>query len=141
MLIGFSSFECPRRLSAVGVDVLGGACGGRSRSERRSVVGVACLLEPVDQHLEAGGEPLVAVVDPDVFAQGDQGGEAVWGQGAEELVQLGSDGVVTDALLVDRGGRAADGEPNGVVDQQEEGEPGFAVAEPGRLQRPQEGLG
>jgi len=74
------------------------------------VVGVACLLEPVDQHLEAGGEPLVAVVDPDVFAQGDQGGEAVGGQGAEELVQLGSDGVVTDALFVDRGGRAADRE-------------------------------
>ena len=35
------------------------------------------MLKPVDQHLEAGGEPLVAVVDPDVLAEGDQGREAV----------------------------------------------------------------
>ena len=42
------------------------------------------VFQPVDQHLEAGGEPFVAVVDPDVFAQGDQGGEAVGGQRAEE---------------------------------------------------------
>ena len=61
------------------------------------------MLQPVDQHLEAGGEPLVAVVDPDVLAEGDQGGEAVGGQRSEELVQLGSDGWVADALLVDRG--------------------------------------
>jgi hypothetical protein len=33
------------------------------------------VLKPVNQDVEAGGEPLVAVVDPDVFAQGDQGGE------------------------------------------------------------------
>ena len=44
------------------------------------------MLKPVDQHLEAGGEPLVAVVDPDVLAEGDQGWEAVGGQRAEELV-------------------------------------------------------
>jgi hypothetical protein len=44
------------------------------------------MLKPVDQHLETGGEPLVAVVDPDVLAEGDQGGEAVGGQRAEELV-------------------------------------------------------
>jgi hypothetical protein len=37
------------------------------------------MRKPVDQDVEAGGEPLVAVVDPDVFAQGDQGGEAVGG--------------------------------------------------------------
>ena len=35
----------------------------------------------------------------------------------------------------------ADREADGVVDQQEEGQPGFAVAEPGRLQRGQERLG
>jgi hypothetical protein len=35
------------------------------------------VLEPGDEDVEAGGEPLVAVVDPNVFAQGDQGGEAV----------------------------------------------------------------
>ena len=38
------------------------------------------MLQPVDQHLEAGGEPLVAVVDPDVLAEGDQGWER--GRGA-----------------------------------------------------------
>ena len=99
------------------------------------------MLKPIDQHLEAGGEPLVAVVDPDVLAEGDQGGEAVGGQRAEELVQLGSDRRVADALLVDRGTRAADREADGVVDQQEEGQPGLAVSEPGRLQRGQERLG
>jgi hypothetical protein len=30
--------------------------------------------------VESGGEPFVAVVEPDVFAEGDQGGEAVGGQ-------------------------------------------------------------
>jgi hypothetical protein len=103
--------------------------------------GVAGVLQPINQHLEAGAEPLVAVVDPDVFAQGDQGGEAVGGQRAEELVQLASDGVVADPLFVDRGGRTADGKADGVVEQQEEGQPGLSVAEPGRLQRPKERLG
>jgi hypothetical protein len=99
------------------------------------------VFQPVNQDLEAGGEPLVAVVDPDVFAQGDQGGEAVGGQRSEELVQLASDGVVAEALFVDRGGRSADGKADGVVEQQKEGQPGLAVAEPGRLQRGQERLG
>jgi hypothetical protein len=36
------------------------------------------MLQPIDQHLEAGGEPLVAVVDPNVLAHGDQGREAIW---------------------------------------------------------------
>jgi hypothetical protein len=84
------------------------------------VEGGPCVLKPADQDVEAGGEPLVAVVDPDVLTQGDQGGEPIGGQGAEELVQLGSDGGVADALLVDRGGRAADSEADGVLDQQEE---------------------
>ena len=34
-------------------------------------------LEAVDEGVEAGGEPFVAVVVPDVLAEGDQGGEAV----------------------------------------------------------------
>jgi hypothetical protein len=38
------------------------------------------MLQPIDQHPQAGAEPLVAVVDPDVLAKGDQGGEAVRGQ-------------------------------------------------------------
>ena len=57
-------------------------------------------LQPVDEHVEAGGEALVAVVDPDVLAEGDQGGEAVGGQRPEELVELVSGGLVADALLV-----------------------------------------
>jgi hypothetical protein len=56
-------------------------------------------------------------------------------------VQLVSGGWVADPLLVDRVGGAADGEADGVVDQQEEGQPGLAVTEPGRLQRPEERLG
>jgi hypothetical protein len=99
------------------------------------------VLEPVDQDVETGGEPLVAVVDPDVFAEGDQGGEAVGGQRAEELVQLRPGGWVADALLVDGCRGTADSKADGVVDQQEEGQPSFAVAEPGRLQRPEERLG
>jgi hypothetical protein len=105
------------------------------------VGGVAGVFQPISQDLEAGGEPLVAVVNPDVFAEGDEGGEAVGGQGAEELVQLVSGGGVADALLVDRVGGAADGEPDGVVDQQEEGKPGLQVGEPGRLERLKERLG
>jgi hypothetical protein len=50
------------------------------------------VCQPIDQHLEAGAEPLVAVVDPDLVAEGDQGGEAVGGKRAEELVQLGPGG-------------------------------------------------
>jgi hypothetical protein len=56
-------------------------------------------------------------------------------------VQLRPGGWVADALLVDRGGGTANSKADGVVDQQEEGQPSFAVAEPGRLQRPKERLG
>jgi hypothetical protein len=38
------------------------------------------VLQPGDQRVQAGGEPLVAVVNPDVFAQGDQGGKTVRGE-------------------------------------------------------------
>ena len=34
-------------------------------------------LEPADEGVDAGREPFVAVVDPDVFAVGDQRGETV----------------------------------------------------------------
>ena len=37
----------------------------------------ALRLESVEEGVEAGGEPFVAVVEPDVFAEGDEGGEAV----------------------------------------------------------------
>src|SRR5215211_1149876 len=135
MLIGSPSFAYPRWLSAVGVDVLGWSWRWWSVVARAPAGGgTPCVLKPINQHLEAGGEPLVAVVDPDMLTQGDQGGEAVGGQRTEELVQLGSDRRVADPLLVDRGGRAADGKADGVVEQQEEGQAGVAVAEPGRLQ-------
>jgi hypothetical protein len=42
--------------------------------------GALGLLEPVDEHVDAGGESFVPVVEPDVLAEGDQGGEAVTGQ-------------------------------------------------------------
>jgi hypothetical protein len=48
------------------------------------------VLQPINQHLQAGGEALVAVVEPDVLAEGDKGWEAVGGQRTEELVELGS---------------------------------------------------
>jgi hypothetical protein len=54
-------------------------------------------LQPVDEHVEAGGEALVAVVDPDVLAEGDQGGKALGEQRAEELVELASGGCNTPA--------------------------------------------
>jgi hypothetical protein len=98
------------------------------------VEGAPRLLQPIGKDVQAGGEPLLAVVDPDVLAQGDQGWEAVGGERAEELVQLGSNRRVADPLLVDGGTRAADREADGVVDQQEEGQPGLAVSEPGGLQ-------
>ena len=53
----------------------------------------------------------------------------------------GSGGWVADAVLVDRGRGAAHGKADGVVDQQEKGQPGLAGTEPGRLQRSKEGLG
>jgi hypothetical protein len=65
--------------------------------------GAPRVLQPVGEDVQAGGEPLVAVVEPDVLAEGDQGGEAVGRQRAEELVQLGSGRRVADALLVDGG--------------------------------------
>ncbi len=58
-------------------DVAGGC--GRSPAERPPTGRAPGPLQPVDEHVQAGGEPLVAVVDPDVLAEGDQCGEAVGG--------------------------------------------------------------
>jgi hypothetical protein len=105
MLFGSPSFECPCRLSAVCVDVLGWSWRSRLVApERRSVGGAPRVLQPVDEDVQAGGEPLVTVVEPDVLAEGDQGGEAVGRQRAEELVEPVPGGRVADALLVDGGG-------------------------------------
>jgi len=51
--------------------------------------------------VEAGCESLVAVVEPDVLAEGDQGGEAVIGKGPEEFLELLPGRRVLDTLLVD----------------------------------------
>src|SRR5207247_6658372 len=115
--------------------------GGRWCPEGPSVGRAPRLFQPVDQHLEAGREALLAVVEPDVLAEGDQGGKAVGGQRAEELVQLASGGGVADPLLVDGGTRAADRKADGVVDQEEERQAGLAVTEPGGLQWCKEGFG
>ena len=47
-----------------------------------SVCGLAarCGLQPSEEGVEAGGEPFVAVVGPDVLAEGGQHREAVGGQ-------------------------------------------------------------
>ena len=50
-------------------------------------VWAAGRLEAADEGAEAGGEPFVAVVGPDVLAEGGQRGEAAGGQGAQECVQ------------------------------------------------------
>jgi hypothetical protein len=42
------------------------------------------LLKPGNQHINAGGVSLVTVVEPHMFADGDQGREAFWRQRAEE---------------------------------------------------------
>jgi hypothetical protein len=59
---------------------------------------VVSRLQAGDEGVEAGGEPLVAVVGPGVRAEGGQRGEPAGGQGAQEGVQLGSGGGVLDAL-------------------------------------------
>src|SRR6266545_1117718 len=100
-----------------------------------------CLLQPLDERVEAGREPFIAVVEPDVLAERRQGGEAVGGQGAEELVEPFPRRRVAEALLVERGRRAADREADGVVDQQEEGEARLVGGEPGIVQWCQERLG
>src|SRR6266508_5532331 len=129
------SFGSPLRASSirrlVSVFVWSGGPAGRAPS----------LLQPIDEDVEAGGEPLAAVVEPDVPAEGDQGGEPVGGQRTEELVQLASDRRVAHPLLVHGGTRAADRKADGVVDHEEERQAGLAVTESGSVQRRQEGLG
>jgi hypothetical protein len=99
------------------------------------------VLQPINQHLQAGGEALVAVVEPDVLAEGDKGWEAVGGSERKNWWSWVPDGGVADALFVDRGWGGADGKADGVVDQQGEGKAGLAVGEPGGLQRCQQRLG
>jgi HSP20 family protein len=77
-------------------------------------------VDPGEERVEAGGESLVAVVGPDVLADGGEGGEAIGRQGPEEGVQPVPGRGVVDALLVD-GGAVAEREAEGVVVDQAEG--------------------
>jgi hypothetical protein len=87
-------------------------------------------LESIDERVDAGGESLVAVVEPDVLADGDQGGEEVTGKRPEELVEPGSSRRVLDTLFVDGDAGAADLKSEDVVEDDEEGEAGFAGGNP-----------
>jgi hypothetical protein len=147
MLVGPPPFEMvdapdhPFVRVLVGCMSSGGPGGGcRSPGRRLSVGRASRLLQPDNQHVQAGGEAVVVVVEPNVLAEGDQGGEAVGGQGAEELVQLGAGGCVADALLVGGDAGAADRKADGVVGDEEEGQPGLALGEAGGVQWCQERL-
>jgi hypothetical protein len=48
---------------------------GDRRSPNPVGVATPCLLQPVDQDVQAGGEPLVAVVEPDVLAEATRAGK------------------------------------------------------------------
>jgi hypothetical protein len=75
-----------------------------------------------------------------VNAVGGQGREAAGGQGAEERVQLLSGRAVAKSLF---GGRCGigEGEAEGVVVDEAEGQGGLAAGQPGRVQRREECLG
>jgi hypothetical protein len=98
-------------------------------------------LQPVDERVDAGGESLVAVVEPDVLAEGDQGGEPVTGKRSEEFVESFSGRRVLDTLFVDGDAGAADLKSDGVVGDEEERETGFAVGKSGVVQWQQESFG
>src|ERR1700733_4023961 len=93
-----------------------------------------------EERVEAGGESLVAVVGPDVLAEGGEGGKAIGRQGPEEGVQPVPGRGVVDALLVD-GGAVAEREAEGGVVGQAEGQGGLPGWEAGLLQRGEERLG
>ena len=78
-----------------------------------------------------------AIVEPDVLAEGDQGGEEVTGKRPEELVELCSGRRVLDTLFVDGDAGAADLKSEGVVEGDEEGEAAFARGKSCVMQRPQ----
>ena len=99
------------------------------------------MFQPVHEDVEAGGEPFVTVVEPNLPAERDQGGKAVAGQRPEELVELVSGRRILDPLLVGRGIGVADLEPQGVADDEEERVARQLVGETRGVQRTQECLG
>jgi hypothetical protein len=97
-------------------------------------------LDSAQQCFDACGEALIAIAVPGVKTARGQGREAVDGQGAEERVQLFHGRGVVQALLGGRGG-IGEGEADGVVVDDSEGQGGLAVGQPGREQRRKECLG
>jgi hypothetical protein len=70
---------------------------------RRGCGGGGLPAQAGDEGVEAGGEPLVAVVGPGVCPEGGQRGEAAGRQGTQEGVHLASGGGALDALPSGRG--------------------------------------
>src|SRR5579872_1483112 len=87
---------------------------------------VLIRLQYAQKGVEAGGEALVAVAVPGVDPVSGQGGEAGGGQGAEERVQLLSGRAVAKSLFGRRCG-IGEGEAEGVVIDEAEGQGGFAA--------------
>src|SRR5690348_8718083 len=96
-------------------------------------------LQSAQEGVKAGGEALVAVAVPGVDAVRGQGRETAGGQGAEERVQLFPGGGVAQPLL-GGGRRVGEGEAEGVVVDEAEGQSGLAAGQPGREQRREECL-
>src|SRR6266568_5829881 len=96
-------------------------------------------LQAADESVEARGEAFLAVVGPGVGAVRGEGGEAAGRESADECVQLLSGRVVAKALL-GRRGRAGEGEAEGVVVDEAEGQGGLAAGQAGRMQRREECL-
>jgi hypothetical protein len=98
------------------------------------------VLQPVDEDVQAGGEPLVAVVEPDVLAEATRAGKRSGGSERKNscsLVLIAASRTRCSLAAVG----AADREADGVVDREEEGQAGLAVAEPVSLQWCKERLG
>jgi len=108
------------------------AAGASRRSSRR--------VESADKNVKASREPFVAVVEPDVLAEGDKCREAVGGQGPKERVEFVSGRGILYPLFVD-GGWAAERETEGVVEDQAEGQAGSPSGSAARVQCCEKRLG
>jgi hypothetical protein len=93
--------------------------------------GQHCLQEAKPGQFTARHGDGLRGVEPDVLAEGDQGGEAVGGERKNSCSWVLIAASRTRCSLTAVG--AADREADGVVDQEEEGQAGLVVAEPGSL--------
>jgi hypothetical protein len=98
------------------------------------------VLQPVDEDVQAGGEPLVAVVEQTCSPRATRAGKRSGGSERKNScswVLIAASRTRCSLTAVG----AADREAGGVVDQEHEGQAGLVVAEPGSLQRCRERLG